>query len=83
MRYRKVFTVDDLSDRAYYKVPVQEGGALNANYRQSEALAILCNKLGQQGLEYGKDFYWEDTNWDGVVLTFNCKEDICVTKLKL
>ena len=83
MGFSKTFNVDGLSNRSPYKVPVREGGALNANYRQSEALAVLCNKLGQQGLEYGKDFYWDDTGYDGITLTFNQKEDIFITKLKL
>ena len=83
MGFRKTFNIDRLSNRSPYKIPVREGGALNANYRQSEALAVLCNKLGQQGLEYGKDFYWDDTGYDGITLTFNQKEDIFITKLRL
>ena len=83
MAFKQTFNVDTLSNRSPYKVPVREGGALNANYRQSEALAVLCNKLGQQGLEYGKDFYWDDTGYDGITITFNQKEDIFITKLKL
>jgi len=83
MGFRKTFNVDSLSNRSPHKIPVQEGGALNANYRQSEALAVLCNKLGHEGLTYGKDFYWDDTGYDGITLTFNQKEDICIAKLKL
>mgnify|MGYP003722246379 FL=1 len=83
MGFKQTFNVDSLSNRSYYKLPVQEGGALNANYRQSEALAVLCNKLGHQGLTYGKDFYWDDTGYDGITLTFNQKEDVCIAKLKL
>ena len=48
MGFKQTFNVDSLSNRSPYKVPVREGGGLNANYRQSEALAVLCNKLGQQ-----------------------------------
>ena len=83
MAFKQTFNVDSLSNRSYYKLPVQEGGSLNANYRQSEALAVLCNKLGYQGLIYGKDFYWDDTGYDGITLTFNQKEDIFITKLRL
>lgn len=81
--YRKQFTVNSLSERSPWKIPVQGGGALNADYTQSEALANLCNKLGQHGLVYGKDFYWEDTFLDKITLVFNRKEDIIIANLKL
>ena len=62
------FNVQGLSTRSPHKIPVQEGGALNANYTQSEALAIICNKLGRVGLRYNKDFFWVDTFLDDVII---------------
>ena len=77
------FDVKSISNRSPWKLPVQEGGALNANYTQSEALAIVCNKLGQQGLEYGKDFEWVDTFLDEVQLKILDKHQAIMLKLSI
>ncbi len=77
------FDVKGLSTRSPYKIPVQEGGALNANYTQSEALAIICNKLGKVGLVYNEDFYWVDSNLNHVIINFNSNEDAVRAKLML
>ena len=77
------FNVKGLSTRSPYKIPVQEGGALNANYTQSEALAIICNKLGKVGLVYNEDFYWVDSNLNDVIINFNSSEDAVKARLML
>ena len=77
------FNVQGLSTRSPHKIPVQEGGALNANYTQSEALAIICNKLGKSGLIYNKDFFWIDTFLDDVIIKFNNKEDAMKARLMI
>lgn len=77
------FNVQGLSTRSPHKIPVQEGGALNANYTQSEALAIICNKLGRVGLCYNKDFFWVDTFLDDVIIRFNNNEDAVKARLIL
>ena len=77
------FNVKGLSTRSPYKIPVQEGGALNANYTQSEALAIICNKLGKVGLVYNEDFYWVDSNLNDVIINFNSNEDAVKARLML
>ena len=77
------FNVKGLSTRSPYKIPVQEGGALNANYTQSEALAIICNKLGKVGLVYNEDFYWVDSNLNDVIINFNSNEDAVRARLML
>jgi len=77
------FDVKGLSTRSPYKIPVREGGALNANYTQSEALAIICNKLGQVGLVYEKYFYWVDTFLNDVIIKFNSNEDAVRARLML
>lgn len=77
------FNVQGLSTRSPHKIPVQEGGALNANYTQSEALAIICNKLGRVGLRYNKDFFWVDTFLDDVIIRFNNNEDAVKARLIL
>ena len=77
------FDVKGLSARSPHKIPVQEGGALNANYTQSEALAIICNKLGKVGLVYNEDFYWVDTFLNDVIIKFNNNEDAVRARLML
>lgn len=36
-----------------------EGGALNAGYTPVDALCHISNVLGQHGLVYNKDWWWE------------------------
>jgi len=59
-----------------------EGGALNANYRDVEALAIVANRLGQYSLEYGKDFHFNTCGCDEIVLLFKDNKDALLTHLK-
>lgn len=59
-----------------------EGGALNANYRDTEALAIVANRLGQYSLEYGKDFHFKTCGLDEIVLEFNDNKDALLAHLK-
>lgn len=78
-----VFKVKTFSNRSPHKIPVQEGGALNANYTQSEALALICNRLGKLGMSYNTDFYWVDTSIDDVIIKFNSKEDAVRARLAI
>jgi hypothetical protein len=58
-----------------------EGGALNANYKEVDAVASLSNKLGQLGYVYGKDWYWQDSGCDECTITYNDKKIPLVLKL--
>jgi hypothetical protein len=60
----------------------QEGGALNANYRDVEALAIIANRLGQYSLEYGKDFQFKTCGLDEVVLEFKDNKQALLEHLR-
>jgi|11_taG_2_1085331.scaffolds.fasta_scaffold01480_5 hypothetical protein len=78
--------VGSFTDRANHK-PVQ-GGALNAGYTPVDALADVCNKLGQYGLVYKKDFYWEDFQYgtegqQNIRLTFRSKDVMLAAKIGL
>ena len=59
-----------------------EGGACNANYRQVEAIAKVSNHLGNMGLEYGKDFYWEGFYLDKLTISLNDSKIVLIEKLK-
>ena len=67
-----------------------EGGALNAGYTPVDALARICNLLGQHDLHYGKDFYWDSFQYTNtpdikqyIQLTFSNKESMLTAKLAL
>ena len=45
-----------------------EGGALKANYRTVEAVAMICNHMGKLGLIYGEDFTWDGVDAQGNVV---------------
>ena len=47
-----------------------EGGALNADYRTVEAVAMICNHLGQLGLIYGEDFVWDGVSYDEIIIRY-------------
>lgn len=47
-----------------------EGGALNANYRTVEAVAMICNHLGSMGLIYGEDFVWDGVSQDEIKIRY-------------
>ena len=59
-----------------------EGGACNANYRQVEAVAKVSNHLGNIGLEYGKDFYWEGFSLDELTISLDDSKIVLIEKLK-
>ena len=59
-----------------------EGGALNANYKDVEAVAIVCNTLGKAGLEYGKDFVWENCGCDELTIRFKDAKLKTIEKLR-
>lgn len=48
-----------------------EGGALNAGYTSVDALAYVSNLLGNHGLIYRKDWWWEgmgsDKNYQSIL----------------
>jgi hypothetical protein len=80
-----VLDTDKLSQRDHYIGESSgtsiEGGALNANYREVDAVAHLSNKLGQMGYIYGKDWYWEDSGCDELTITYNDKKIPTILKL--
>ena len=47
-----------------------EGGALNANYREVDAVARVANYMGMLGYKYEKDWHWEDAGCDEVCFSF-------------
>jgi len=47
-----------------------EGGALNAGYTSVDALAYVSNLLGNHGLIYRKDWWWEGMGSDKLHLCF-------------
>lgn len=50
-----------------------EGGALNANYRTVEAVAMVVNLLGCHSFEYGKHFRFKTGEGDRISFDF-CNE---------
>jgi|LWDU01.1.fsa_nt_gi hypothetical protein len=54
----------------------------NGNYKQIEALAIICNELGKQGLTYGVDFIWDDFWEDEVTIYFKNEQPAFISKLR-
>lgn len=59
----------------------QPGGALNANYTQVDAIAIVSAKCGEMGLRYNEDFTWETASGDQVI--FRLKDERYKTMLGL
>lgn len=45
--------------------------ALNANYRQVDAVVRIAEICSRQGLVYGKDWYWETCYSDRIFLSFS------------
>jgi len=58
----------------------QEGGALNAGYTPVDALCNISNKLGNHGLVYNIDWWWESfgTIWTGQTPGYNI--NLCFAK---
>ena len=48
-----------------------EGGALNANYRQVDAVAKVAEICGRLGLKYQTDWYWETCSSDNIIISFS------------
>ena len=71
---------DKLSDRETSSSEINkeygEGGGLNANYRTVEALAIVANLLGAEGLKYGQDFVFKTSGLDEIILDFADKDTL-------
>jgi len=65
-------SISDFSDRPNH-LP-QEGGALNAGYTSVDALASVSNYLGNHGLIYKKDWWWEGMGSDKLNLCFRNDE---------
>ena len=59
-----------------------EGGALNANYREVDAVAHISNQLGKLGYVYDKDWYWENVGCDELTISFKDKKIPTILKLK-
>ena len=78
--------VDKLSKRDEYLGQSQntsvEGGALNANYREVDAVAQVSNQLGKLGYVYNKDWYWENVGCDELTISFKDKKIPTILKLK-
>ena len=70
--------VDKLSKRDEYLGQSQntsvEGGALNANYREVDAVAQVSNQLGKLGYVYNQDWYWESVGCDELTISFKDKK---------
>jgi len=69
---------DSLSKRETFSREINEeeggGGALNANYRTAEALAVVSNVLGNMGLYYGVHFVFKTGGQDEILLDFSGKQ---------
>lgn len=73
------FPTENLTQRAGH-LP-QPGGALNANYTQVDAVAIVSAKCGELGLKYNEDFMWETASETHVI--FRIKDEKYRTMLGL
>ena len=60
-KHQVKLSIDALSTRPNH-LPI-EGGALNAGYTMVDALAVVSNFLGNHGLIYRKDWWWEGNGW--------------------
>jgi hypothetical protein len=47
-----------------------------------EAIAKVSNHLGNIGLEYGKDFYWEGFSLDELTISLDDSKIVLIEKLK-
>ena len=67
-KYELTLDIDKLSQRDRYigesTGTSVEGGALNANYRDADSIAVVSNKLGELGYRINKDWFWEDVGCD-------------------
>ena len=70
--------VSEFSDREKFSREINHrrggGGALNADYRIVEAVAIISGILGRCCLRYGEDFIFKTSGLDEVILDFRDKD---------
>ena len=70
-KYELTLDIDKLSQRDRYigesTGTSVEGGALNANYRDVDSIAVVSNKLGELGYKINKDWFWEDVILDSKI----------------
>ena len=59
-----------------------EGGALNANWRDVDAVAQVANQLGKLGYVYNEDWYWESVGCDELTISYKDKKIPTILKLK-
>lgn len=85
MKHILQIKTSNVSTRMPY-LPV-EGGGLNANYQQVDAVAKICTICGELGLKYNEDFVWSsfasDFGTDHVTLVFTNPEHATLVSLKL
>lgn len=60
-----------------------EGGALNANYTQVEAVAKMGEICGRQGLMYGRDWYMETCSENSIIISFSEEKYATMVSLSL
>ena len=84
-KYDLTLDIDKLSKRDRYIGETTgisvEGGALNANYRDVDSIAVISNKLGELGYKINKDWSWEDVGCDELHLKFKDKKIKTLLKL--
>ena len=84
-KYELTLDIDKLSKRDRYigesTETSVEGGALNANYRDVDSVAVISNKLGELGYKINKDWFWEDVGCDELHLKFKDKKIRSLLKL--
>jgi hypothetical protein len=70
--------VDSLSTRETSSKEINdtygEGGGLNANFRTVEAVALVANRLGSQGMIYGVDFIFKIGSYESIDFDFSDQE---------
>lgn len=84
-KYELTLDIDKLSKRDRYigesTGTSVEGGALNANYRDADSIAVVSNKLGELGYRINRDWIWEDVGCDELHLRFKDKKIRSLLKL--
>lgn len=82
-----VLKTNELTDRKSWSEEINakfgEGGGLNADYRDVEAIAIVASILGRSGLQYGQDFVWKTVSDGEFGLDFasQAKREVAVRAL--
>ena len=60
-----------------------EGGALNANYTQVEAVAKMGEICGRHGLRYDRDWYMETCSGNNIIISFSEEKYATMVTLSL